>query len=137
MPKTSTLLACRACGVCGTFAHDCAKGAAASLAELDEVVVALAVAPTASSASAAAPRSQSRLCIDVLPFGVIRTNKDGARSDRVRRRAMTVRHRAMSTSHVWKLRIARGHGATPNSHGGGRTAAATVVGESSAARCDT
>src|SRR6058998_3702370 len=68
MPNTRTLFALRPAGVLGTFAQDCANGAAASLAELDDVVVALALAPRVSSATAAPATSRSRLCIGGPPF---------------------------------------------------------------------
>src|SRR6185437_17157855 len=68
MPNTSTLFALRAAGVRGTFAHDWAKGAAASLAEPALLVDALAVAPATSRTAAAPARSQRRLCIDSLRF---------------------------------------------------------------------
>src|SRR6476469_8301188 len=69
MPNTSTLLALRAAGERGTFAHAWANGAAASFAELAlpaTLVVAVAVAATRSTAAAAPTRSQRRLCIESL-----------------------------------------------------------------------
>src|SRR6476646_9598637 len=69
MPNTSTLLALRAAGERGTFAHAWANGAAASFAELAlpaTLVVAVAVAATRSTAAAAPTRSQRRLCFDAL-----------------------------------------------------------------------
>src|SRR4051794_27689658 len=63
MPKTRTLFAFRAAGVRGTFAQACANGAAASLGAVATCIVALAVAPTESSATATPATSHSRLCI--------------------------------------------------------------------------
>ena len=74
-PKTSTLLAFRAAGVLGTFAHAWANGAAASVeARVLPATLVVAVADTARTITAAPTptRSQRRLCIDSLRICVRR-----------------------------------------------------------------